>query len=334
MEKMKNIIPGLAIAILIGIISIGLSKFVPQIGAGALAIFIGIIVGNTLFKKPSLQAGYRFAESTLLSYSIVLLGGTFSLSTLMELGLKGVGFIILQMAITLFGVIYIGKKLGFSKDFSYLMATGNAVCGSSAIAAAAPVIGADDKDKGMTITIVNVMGIILMFLIPAITYTVYKQETLQTSAMIGGVLQSVGQVVASGAMVSEEVKDLATLFKIVRVIFLVGVLFVLTYLKQKDNHEITPTESQAVKKGKIQVPWYVIGFFITCILFSVGIITASVSHSFKFLSNQLEIIALAGIGLRVNIKDLMQQGVKATTYALIVGTLQIVCALVLIGLLF
>ena len=334
MDKMKKIIPGLAIAILIGIISIKLSKFVPQIGAGALAIFIGIIIGNTLCKKSSLQAGYRFAESTLLSYSIVLLGGTFSLSTILELGLKGVGFIILQMSVTLFGAIYIGKKLGFSKNFSYLMAAGNAVCGSSAIAATAPVIDADDKDKGMTITIVNVMGIVLMFLIPAITYMTYKHETLQTSAMIGGVLQSVGQVVASGAMVSEEVKDLATLFKIVRVIFLVGVLFVLTYLKQRDNQETIKTESQTTKKGKIQVPWYVIGFFITCILFSAGIITTSLSHGFKFISNQFEIIALAGIGLRVNIKDLMQQGVKATTYALMVGTVQIVCALVLIGLFF
>lgn len=334
MEKIKKIIPGLAIAILIGIISIRLSKFVPQIGAGALAIFIGIIIGNTLFKQPSFQAGYRFAESTLLSYSIVLLGGTFSLSTLMELGLKGVGFIILQMGVTLFGVIYIGKKLGFSKDFTYLMAAGNAVCGSSAIAATVPVIGADDKDKGMTITIVNVMGIVLMFLLPAITYMVYQQEILQTSAMIGGVLQSVGQVVASGAMVSEEVKDLATLFKIVRVIFLVGVLFILTYLKQKDNQSLNKEEPQAMKKGKIQVPWYVIGFFITCILFSVGVITTSVSHNFKFLSNQLEIIALAGIGLRVNIKDLMQQGVKATTYAVMIGMLQIACALVLIGVFF
>lgn len=334
MHKIKNIIPGLIIAIIIGMISIKLSHFVPQIGAGALAIFIGIIMGNTLLKKDSFQAGYHFAESTLLSYSIVLLGGTFSLSTIMELGLKGVGFIVLQMAVTLFGVIYIGKKLGFSKNFSYLMAAGNAVCGSSAIAATSPVIGADDKDKGMTITIVNVMGIVLMFLLPAITYMVYKQETLQTSAMIGGILQSVGQVVASGAMVSEEVKDLATLFKIVRVIFLVGVLFVLTYLKQKDNQSLNTKDSHTTQKGKIQVPWYVIGFFITCMLFSVGIITKPLSHSFKFLSNQLEIIALAGIGLKVNIKDLMQQGVKATTYAVLVGLLQIVCALVLIGLFF
>lgn len=328
METIKKIIPGLAIAVIIGFTSIQLSHFVPQIGAGALAIFIGIVIGNTVLKQDFLQPGYHFAESTLLSYSIVLLGGTFSLSTIMELGLVGVGFILSQMAVTLVGTIYIGRKLGFSKNFSYLMAAGNAVCGSSAIAAATPVVQADDKDKGMTITIVNVMGIVLMFLVPAITYVAFNQETLRTSAMIGGILQSVGQVVASGAMVNEEVKDLATLFKIVRVIFLVGVLLIFTYLKQQEN------QTQTTQKTKIKIPWYVTGFFITCILFSIGIINVPISRSFKFVSNQLEIIALAGIGLKVNVSDLMQQGVKATTYALMIGTLQIVCALVLIALFF
>ena len=54
----------------------------------------------------------------------------------------------------------------------------------------------------------------------------YNHE-VKTSAMIGGTLQSVGQVVASGEMVNEHVKELATIFKIVRVIFLVVVVFVL-----------------------------------------------------------------------------------------------------------
>ena len=85
----------------------------------------------------------------------------------------------------------------------------------------------DDKDKGIAITIVNVTGIFLMFLLPIISGYLYNHEIVQTSAMIGGTLQSVGQVVASGAMVNEHVKDLATIFKIVRVIFLVVVVFVL-----------------------------------------------------------------------------------------------------------
>ena len=81
------------------------------------------------------------------------------------------------------------------KSIIFLMASGNAVCGSSAIAATAPVIDAEDKDKGISITIVNVTGIFLMFLLPLISQVLYNLDTVHTSALIGGVLQSVGQVI-------------------------------------------------------------------------------------------------------------------------------------------
>ena len=214
-----------------------------------------------------------------------------------------------------------------------MMASGNAVCGSSAIAATAPVIGADDKEKGISITIVNVTGIFLMFLLPVIAKFLYNSGITQTSAMIGGILQSVGQVVASGAMVNEHVKDLSTIFKIVRIIFLVVVVFVLGHLKHKSNKEIIEEEVQDIEKGKIKIPWYVIGFFITCALFSLNIINTDVSLLCKEISNKFEIIALAAIGLRVNVKDLIKQGKSVSLYGLFIALLQIVSAITLIGIL-
>ena len=214
-----------------------------------------------------------------------------------------------------------------------MMASGNAVCGSSAIAATAPVIGADDHEKGISITIVNVTVIFLMFLLPAIAKFLYNSGITQTSAMIGGILQSVGQVVASGAMVNEHVKDLSTIFKIVRIIFLVVVVFVLGHLKHKSNKEIIEEEVQDIEKGKIKIPWYVIGFFITCALFSLNIINTDVSVLCKEISNKFEIIALAAIGLRVNVKDLIKQGKSVSLYGLFIALLQIVSAITLIGIL-
>ncbi|MGL5693881.1 MAG: YeiH family protein [Peptostreptococcaceae bacterium] len=330
-NKIKDIIPGFIVATLVALASMMLAKFVPKLGAASIAIFLGMFVGNVFLNQEVFQKGYKFSETDLLSYSIVLLGATLSISTISEIGFSGVLFIVLQMTVTIFGALYIGEKLGFSENFRYMMASGNAVCGSSAIAATAPVIDADDKEKGITITIVNVTGIVLMFLLPLITNVLYGQEALKTSAIIGGTLQSVGQVVASGAMVSEPVKDLSTIFKIVRIIFLVVVVFGLGHLKNKSNKEIITEEVQDVEKGKIKVPWYVIGFFITCALFSLNIISTDVSMLCKALSNKFEIIALAAIGLRVNIKDLIKQGKSASLYALFVGLLQIVCAVLLIG---
>ena len=329
----KDILPGLIVAVLVALLSIFISKFIPKLGAASIAIFLGMFVGNLFFNQNIFHKGYKFSETNLLSYSIVLLGATLQVSTLVELGVSGILFIIIQMTITIIAALYIGKKLGFNDNFRYLMASGNAVCGSSAIAATAPVIDADDKEKGIAITIVNVTGIFLMFILPMIAQLLYNHEVVKTSAMIGGTLQSVGQVVASGAMVSEPVKDLSTIFKIVRVILLVAVVFLFGHLKHRSNYEILDEEVRDVKKGKIKVPWYVIGFFITCALFSLNIISKDLSIIFKEVSNKFELIALAGIGLRVNLKDLIKQGKAVSLYGLFIGMVQIVSAVLLIGIL-
>lgn len=332
-KSISSILPGFIVATTIGLVSIFLGSFIPKIGAATIAIFLGMFVGNVFLNQKTFQDGYKFSETNLLSYAIVLLGATLSVSTLRELGFNGILFIVLQMAVTIIGVLYIGKKLGFNDDFRFLMASGNAVCGSSAIAATAPVINANDKDKGIAITLVNVIGIFLMFILPVLAGNLYNHETVQTSAMIGGTLQSVGQVVASGAMVDEHVKDLATIFKIVRVILLVVVVFLFGHLKNKSNADIGEEEIKNIENSKIKVPWYVIGFFIACALFSANIISPELSYFCKSLSSKLEIIALAAIGLRVNIKDLIKQGKVVSIYALCIGVLQVFSAIVLIGIL-
>ncbi|CEQ19276.1 YeiH family protein [Paraclostridium sordellii] len=331
MEKVNKILPGLIVSTIIGFISIFLSKFVPSLGAATISIFLGMILGNLFLNKKVFHEGYKFSETELLSYSIVLLGATLSVSTIMELGLGGIIFIVIQMAVTIVGAIYIGKKLGFSENFRYLIASGNAVCGSSAIGATAPVIDADDKEKGIAITIVNVTGVVLMLLLPVLAGILYNHELIKTSAIIGGTLQSVGQVVASGAMVNEATKDLATIFKIVRVILLVVVVFVFGHLKNKTNAEILKEEEVEIVNKKIKIPWYVIGFFVTCALFSMNLIPIEASHIAKELSSKLEIIALAAIGLRVNFKDLIKQGKEVSLYGLFVGILQILTAVILIS---
>ena len=97
--------------------------------------------------------------------------------------------------------------------------------------------------------------------------------------------------------------------------------------------EIIEEEATDIKKGKVRIPWYVIGFFVTCALFSLKIIPNNISHICKEISNNLEIIALAAIGLRVNVRDLLKQGKAVSLYALGVGTLQIISALALIAIL-
>lgn len=337
LKKIIDIVPGLIVCIILSIIGRKLGAFVPTIGGATLTIFLGMAFGNTVGSldryKTVLSKGAKFSESNLLSYSIVLLGGTLSIQTLMALGFSGVTFIVIQMTITIIAALFIGKKLGFAENFSMLMASGNAVCGSSAIGATSPAIGASESEKGIAITVVNITGTVLMILLPLIAGVLYTMDTLKTSALIGGVLQSLGQVVASGSMVGTEVRDLATLFKIVRIIFLVIVVLVLGRMKNNSsNREGNNKKTNGTMKSA-KVPWYVIGFFVMCSIYSIGLFDSTASSTFKLISSNFEVVALAGIGMRVNFKDLIKQGRKVSIYALSIASIQVISAVILISVL-
>jgi UPF0324 membrane protein CPE0129 len=336
LNKIRNVLPGIIVCIIIGIVAEVLGNNFSTVGAASFAIFIGIFLGNTFFKEKKYDKGTKFAEKDLLNYSIVLMGANINLSEILSLGFSGLIFIILQMTLTLLLAYWVGRKLSFNKEYCLLMASGNAVCGSSAIGATAPVIKAKDSDKVISITIVNVVGTILMILLPTITLVLYNHETLQTSAMMGGVLQSVGQVIGSAKFVSDDVVKLATVFKIIRIIMLVAVVLVYEKIYLNSTKEIKESDNKIKvnKKRKINIPWFITGFFIICVLYTVGLIPQPISKGFKWISGNFEIIALAGIGMRVKISDLVKEGPKAMAYGGIVGVAQITFAIILISIFF
>lgn len=324
--------PGFLVCLVIALIAQGIAKFFPSIGAALFAIGLGILCGNTFLNRPVFDSGTKLSERSLLEYSIVLTGATLLLRDILALGWNGLAFIACQMALTIVAAYQIGRHMGFGKKFSLLMGAGNAVCGSSAIATVSPVVEADSKDKGISITIVNVTGTILMVLLPLITGFVYQHEVLHTSAMIGGTLQSIGQVIASAQLVGGEVVETATIFKIIRIVFIV--LVALVYSRVNADRDDTPLfargEAAGTKAVKAGVPWFIIGFFLMAILHSLGVIPAPVSAVAKLVSQQFEIIALAAIGMRVKFRDLAAEGPRAMVCGVSVGACQILFALVLI----
>lgn len=333
MNKIKELLPGFTVCLIIGLLAQQIAKFFPSIGAALFAIGIGMLAGNTFLNKEIFNIGTKFSESKLLEYSIVLTGLTLHLADIMGIGFNGVGFIAIQMTLTISACYFIGRKLGFAKKFSLLMCAGNAVCGSSAIGTVAPIVDADSKDKGISITIVNVTGTILMVVLPIITGILYNHETLRTSAMIGGTLQSIGQVIASAVMVNGEVVEFATIFKIVRIIFVVAVALIYARMNLDDDQPLFAKKTGVSAKVKAKVPWFVIGFFIFSIINSTGFIPAIVSTTAKTVSSQFEIIALAAIGMRVKFKDLIKEGPKAMLYGCLTGTSQVIFAIILIAIL-
>ena len=335
-QNILEILPGLIICVIIAGISQVIAHFVPTVGAALFAIALGIIVGNTLCTKDFFNRGTKFSESRLLEYSIVLTGFTLNLTDIMSVGWQGVLFIILQMTLTIVVTYLIGKLLRFGKKFSLLMCAGNSVCGSSAIGTVSGVIHPSAKDKGISVTTVNLTGTVLMITLPFLTGALYGNETMQTSAMIGGTLQSVGQVIGSATFVNSDVVAMSTIFKIIRIIFIVFVALAFSKLNTNEGERLLSRSNTADddKKVKAKIPWYIIGFFLFSIIATFNIIPEIVSLTAHTISSQFEIIALAGIGMRVKFRDLVKDGPKALLYGGAVGVCQVGIAIGLIFIFF
>ena len=264
-------------------------------------------------------------------------------------GLKGFVFIILQMSLTIFVTYNLGKYFGFGKRFSLLMGAGNAVCGSSAIGTVSPIVKADNKEKGISITIVNLTGTALMIVLPLLGAVLYGNDTLRTSALIGGTVQSVGQVVAAAKLVNDEVVTLATVFKLMRVLLIIGVAVLYGRMNMNEGESLFTRKKRAgVDEGSVTevgastnpatvsygVPWFLTGFVVFFLIRSFIGVPDSVLIASKAISTQFEVAALAAIGMRVKFADIIKEGPKAMLYGLTVGAVQVVMAVAMIRVFF
>ena len=346
-KELDGVLPGLAASIAISLVSQFFARFLPTLGAALIAILLGMLLGNTLLNRPGLSQGTKFSEKRLLEYAIVLNGLILDFQVLKSAGLKGFVFIILQMSLTIFVTYNLGKYFGFGKRFSLLMGAGNAVCGSSAVGTVSPIVQADNKEKGISITIVNLTGTALMVLLPVLGAVLYGSDTLRTSALIGGTVQSVGQVVAAAKLVNDEVVTLATVFKLMRVLLIIAVAVLYGRMNMNEGEPLfTRKKGAVVTAGEESgasatpaavsygVPWFLTGFVVFFLIRSFIGVPDSVLVASKAISTQFEVAALAAIGMRVKFADIIKEGPKAMLYGLTVGAVQVGMAVALIRVFF
>lgn len=338
MKISRNMWLGIIVTILVSILSEFLSKYLPTLGAEAIALILGIILGNTLLNRQQLAAGIKWSEKYPIEIGIALLGIEVTLQTIRSLGWQGIVYIIILMPATILFVMWIGKRI-FKVDqkSGMLMGAGNAVCGSSAIAAVAPEIGATDTQRRTAVATVSLSGVVLLFVLPIIGPAVFHGNDLLIGALIGGTVQSVGQVIGTASLVNPQVIDYATLYKMLRVIMLaVVVLTMSTIVKRRNLKTKSSTMKQNEKHLKIYklVPWFIYTFVALLIISSLIEIPYSIVTGAKTVTGFFGVVNLAGIGLNLKWKTIVNSGLKYLGYGFMTIIFQVVVALLLIKIIY
>ena len=330
MRIKKNMVAGIVLTLALALVAKLLSPFLPTLGAESLAMLAGIVLGNTVFANQRWGAGVKWAEKYPIEIGIALLGLNVTLQNMESIGWSGVIFILLQMALTILFVMWIGGRVfKVSPQSAMMMGAGNAVCGSSAIASVAPAVGATDDQRRTSVATVSLAGVILLFVLPVIGPAILPNN-MMVSALIGGTVQSVGQVSGTASLVGGSVVTYAPIFKMLRVIMLsVVVIFMANHASKLSNLAAT-TSAKSANKTKINIPWFVTVFIIFMLINSFVTLPHVLTNSAEQVTSFFGVVNLAGIGLNLKWSTIKSSGAKFLGYGLVTIIFQVAIAIALI----
>jgi uncharacterized integral membrane protein (TIGR00698 family) len=272
-----------------------------------LAILIGVVVRSSICLPQSFIPGIHFAAKTLLEIAVVLLGASLSVAAIQQAGLPLVIGIAALVALSLAGSFLMGRLFGLSASLATLVACGNSICGNSAIAAAAPVIGAKPDDVAASIAFTALLGIGAVVTLPLL-HLLFGLSAVQYGVFAGLTAYAVPQVLAATASAGAVSTQVGTLVKLIRVMMLGPVILLLGTL-----HGRRPG-SAAISLRHI-LPWFIIGFAIVVALRSAGAIPEPLLPWISATSAALTVTAMAALGLSVDIRSIAHTGGRVLAVA-------------------
>jgi uncharacterized integral membrane protein (TIGR00698 family) len=268
------------------------------IEAIVLAILLGALVRAFFVREPAhIERGAGVASGLLLECSIVLLGAGSDLRALASAGPAILGGVVTIVVVTLVVGTAIGRWFGLPRSHALLVAVGNAICGNSAISAAAPVVGARRDEVASAIAFTAVLGVAVILglphLIPVLGLTDH-----QYGVVAGLTVYAVPQVIAAAYPVSIAAGQTATLVKLMRVLLLGPVVLALSFTEHRAAH---------VRWWRA-VPWYIVGFAVTSTLRTLDVIPDGAGDMVREVARLLTVVAMAGLGLAVDVDAVRRVG--------------------------
>jgi uncharacterized integral membrane protein (TIGR00698 family) len=291
-----------------------------------IAMISGVAARNLVRLPARTQDGTTFASKQVLEFAVVVLGASIDVNRVFDAGFLLIVAVTSGVLVGMITSYLLGKALGLESRLAYLVAVGNSICGNSAIAAVAPVIKAEKREITSAIGVTAVAGVLIILLLPAIV-PVLGLSHYQYGVIVGMAVYAMPQVVAAGYAVSHTSGEVATLVKLLRVMF-IGPVVIATglFIKARGGGDYYLKRSQIL-------PWFVVGFFLLLMLRSSGVIPESAIHPIQDLGRLLTILAMAGLGLGVEFAAIKSVGPRVGVTSVLSMVMLIVLSLSLVSIL-
>ena len=234
----------------------------------------------------------------LLQYSVVGLGFGMNLHASLASGKEGMMFTVVSVVGTMFVGMFIGRKLlKVNRDTSYLISSGTAICGGSAIAAVGPVIKAKDSDMSVALATIFVLNAIALFIFPVLgEWLGLTQQEFGTWAAIA--IHDTSSVVGAGAAYGEEALQVATTIKLTRALWIIPLALVTSIIFKSEGK-------------KVSIPWFILWFIVAILINTYALDELpEVGKAISGLARKGLIVTMFFIGASLSTDVLKAVGVK------------------------
>ena len=237
----------------------------------------------------------------LLQYSVVGLGFGMNLQASLASGKEGMEFTIISVVGTLVIGWFIGRKfLKVDRNTSYLVSSGTAICGGSAIAAVGPVIKANDGEMSVALGTIFILNAVALFVFPVIGHALgMSQHEFGTWAAIA--IHDTSSVVGAGAAYGEEALEVATTIKLTRALWIIPMAIATSFIFKS-------------KGQRISIPWFIF-FFILAMVFNTYVLGTtpvgqSIGAGINDFARKMLTVTLFFIGASLSRDVLKSVGIK------------------------
>lgn len=275
---------------------------VPGIKINApIALLIGLIFAS-MFPHPCPKFNKKTSKY-LLQVAVVCLGFNMNLQESLKSGAEGMMFTIISVVGVMVLGVLIGWWLHINRKTAYLISSGTAICGGSAIAAVGPVVKANENEMAVSLGVIFILNSIALFIFPPIGDLLdMTQQQFGTWAAIA--IHDTSSVVGAGEVYGEGALQIATLIKLTRALWIIPLALVTMFIFSD-------------KTAKITIPWFIFIFVLAMVVNTYVPLPEWFVTTMVWIARRGMVVTLFLIGASLSLKSIKEVGVKPLVQAVI-----------------
>lgn len=317
MEFIRKKGPGLLLCLVIALPCWLLGKALPVVGGPVFAILAGMLITLVWKDKGKVQGGIAYTSKKILQYAVILLGFGLNLSEIAKVGTQSLPIICSTIATSLIVSFILCRLMKMPANISTLVGVGSSICGGSAIAATAPVIGANDEEIAQSISVIFLFNVLAALIFPTFGGAIgLSNEGFGLFA--GTAVNDTSSVTAAASTwdslhgTNGAVLEYATIVKLTRTLAIIPITLVLAFRRTWQARKGSSASCGSFSLKKI-FPFFILFFVLASVITTLSTmagVDAAFFNPFKELSKFFIIMAMAAIGLNTDIVKLVRSGGK------------------------